>query len=306
MSRKNKKHLALLAYGGAFAIWGLNTPFIKIGLESFPVLSLLAIKYIFGAVVFTFLARKHWKRLPRGMSYKIVIATLSGYVLTSALYYYGIQYAGGLNASLVYLVAPLLLYFLSIEILKEKYNSKILVGVVASLLGAILIVGAPILNNVSNSSEIFFGCMLIFFAVIADVSSTVIIKPILTKTSAMQMTAVRFIIAAIVFTPFLFIESAQLIAITFTPALVVAIGYNLLFATLFAFFLYHWGLRKLSGEQASPLYYIDPMVGAVASMILLGEQLSTYAIAGIGLILVGLYLSEAHIKLPSRHFSHHR
>ncbi len=305
MFRKNRQNLPVIAFGMAFVLWGLNTPFVKIGLEEFPVLSLLAIKYIFGAIVFTFLARKHWKLLKAGASQRVVVATLCGYVLASVLFYYGIKLTGGLTASLIYLLSPLLLYLLSIEVLKERYNARLFIGVIAGLLGALLIIGLPLLD-VKEGSQAALGSLLIFLAVVTDVAGTILIKPQLKALPVTQMTAVRFIIAALVFAPFLLVESAQLSTVNLTTPVIIAVGYNLIFATLGSFFLYHWGLRRISGEQASPFFYIDPMVGAVGSIIILGDQLTTSIIAGVILIIVSLYLSETHQRLPLDHFRHHR
>lgn len=304
MTRKNKL-LPLLALATAFILWGLNAPFIAIGLDSLPVMSLIAIKFCFGAVVFLYLARKHWVKLPLRLWIHVIIATACGYALASILFYEGIKLTGALNASLLYLASPLLLYFLSIEILKDRFSAKLLVGVITGLVGAFLIVGAPIFDNQYEGNASILGSLMIIAAAITDIVGAIIIKPALNKVAPMQMTAVRFAIAAVLFTPFLFIQSSQLAEVIITPALIIAVGYNLIFATLCSYFLYHWGLSKMSSEQSSPFYYLDPMFGAIGAMVILGEQLTTYVLAGAALIVVGLIVSEGH-RPYFRHFGHHR
>jgi drug/metabolite transporter (DMT)-like permease len=306
MRRKNKQILPIIALGMAFALWGLNTPLIKTSLESIPLFSLLFVKFTIGGTVFAFLAHKRWRPLPKKLRYRIIIATISGYVFTTALLYQGIKLTGGLNASLIYLLAPLGLYILSIKILKDRYDSSLLIGVIAGLLGALLIIGAPLLNSDSPSNSNLLGNILILAAISTDIIGTILIKPALGKIPVVQMTAVRFIIAAVVLLPFTFHEFSRLADVSISLATYLALTYNFIFATLVAFYLYHWGLRRISAEQASPLHYLDPMVGAVASIIILGERLTTTMIAGIILVVCGLYFGEVRKRKPVRHISHHR
>lgn len=304
MARKNKQLFPILAMGVAFILWGLNTPFIKIGLDSIPVLSLVAIKYCFGAVVFVLLTYKTWRKLPKGIWLRIIIATSSGYVLASILFYEGIKLTGALDGSLIYLTAPLLLYVLSIEILKERFSARLLVGVIAGLVGAFLIIGEPILNQGHGDSTNLLGGLLILAAVITDVIGGIMIKPILKKVAPMQITAVRFAIAAVIMLPFVIFQSPQLATVEITTSLMIAVGYNLIFATLITFSLYHWSLSKMSSEQTTPFYYLDPMFGAVGAMVILDERLSTLALSGIMLIVIGLYFSE--VRSPIFKLRHRR
>jgi drug/metabolite transporter (DMT)-like permease len=122
MNRKNKQFRPILACGIAYVIWGINTPLIKTSLVSFPLFPLLALKYMIGAVVFMLLVRKKWQPLSSKLWLRIVVATFSGYFVNAILLYKGIELTGGLNTSLIYLLAPLALYFLSIRFLKERYN----------------------------------------------------------------------------------------------------------------------------------------------------------------------------------------
>jgi drug/metabolite transporter (DMT)-like permease len=88
--------------------------------------------------------------------------------------------------------------------------------------------------------------------------------------------------------------------------LIVAIGYNLIFGTLVAYYLYHAGLKRVSGEQVSVLFYIDPMVGVIGSVLILGEQFTMTTLAGVLLVIGGLYFSELRSHRIHGHFSHHR
>ncbi len=306
VKHKNKKMLPILACGLAYVLWGLNTPVIKISVDAIPVFQLLLIKFLLGSIVFGALAARNWRPIPKSIRWRIIAATISGYVLTTALLYKGIQLTGGLNASLLYLLAPLVLFFFSIKFLKERFDSKLLVGVIAGLLGAVLIIGGPLLTGSEGADGNILGNALIIGAILADVVGTILIKPTLKRLSAVQMTAIRFWIATIVLIPFSVSGLPALADVTIDTRTFIALVYSLVFATLIAFYIYQWGFRRISGEQVSTLHYLDPMVGAVGSIVLLGDQVTTLMIVGVGLVLAGLYFSEVHKLKIIHHISHHR
>lgn len=306
MVSRKKQILPLIACGFAFGLWGLNTPFIKMSLSSLPVSLILTLKLTIGALVFSILARRNWKPLQFKLQRRIVLATICGYVLTMALLYEGIKLNGGLNTSLIYLLAPLLLYVLSIELLKERFNSRLLIGLIIGMVGAVLIISAPLFKDGMAVGSNLLGNLFVVAAIFTDVLGTILIKPALTKVSPLQMTAIRFNIAAITLVPFALFQLRNLSAIQISPIAYIGLGYNVIFATLIAFYIYHWGLKRISGEQASPLQYIDPMAGAIGSILLLNEQLTLVMIVGVILVIGGLYFGEGKKSIRHRQLSHHR
>jgi drug/metabolite transporter (DMT)-like permease len=306
MFTRRRTIIPILACALAFVLWGFNTPAIIIGLEQVPMMALLAVKYTFGAVVFVALAWRGWRPLKGMVRTRILLATGSGYVLASIFFYLGAQMTGGLNAALIYLLAPMVLFFLSIQVLKERFNSRLLFGLIVGLAGALLILGAPLLVAGGASHQHLLGNILIVLAILTDAAGTILIKPALKSVSPLQMTAVRFAIAAVVFIPLALIYSPAINLTELTTATWLAIGYNLIFATLISFYLYHWSLSRMSAEQSSPLTYLDPTMGAVASMVVLGEQMTTIMMVGTALVIGGLYFGERKRRNPKHYLSHHR
>jgi len=305
--QKNTKLGPILACATAFTIWGLNTPLIEKSLALFPLFSLIFLKFLVGAIVFLFLARKNWKKVPAKVWMRITVATLFGYGLNAALFYKGVMLTGGLNASLIYLLAPLMLYFCSIKFLKERYNHKLLFSVVAGFAGTILIVSTPLLVGQSGTRGSLLGNILIILAVVTDVIGTILIKPVLKKVPTLQISAIRSAIGAIMLAPFIVHELPSIAHIQMSTLGTFALGYNLLFASVIAMYLYHWGLARIKGEQISPLQYLDPTVGAIASMIILAERPAATTLLGIVLVFCGLYMGEARkLRLSHHHTTHYR
>jgi drug/metabolite transporter (DMT)-like permease len=303
---KKLKQKPVLAFVLAYALWGFNTPMIQIGLKTVPLYPLILFKFGGAGLFFTFLSRKKWMKLKATHWVRVVAATLFGYTLTSVLVYQGIKETGSLNGSLIYLLIPFLVYVLSIEILKDRFSLKLLLGVLTGFVGAGIIVAAPLFTGKAVSHGSIQGNLLLLVGVCTDALGTIAIKPIISKAPVLQITSVRFIIATISILPFALPQLSQLSSVNFSPSVIGALAFNFIGATLIAYYLYHFGLKKISAERTSPLYYIDPVVGTVASIILLNEHMTPVVIAGIILVLIGIYYSEVRKSLFAWQLGRHR
>jgi len=308
VNKKTKKSqlIPVLACALAFAIWGFNTPMSEKTMTVVPLFLLLFLRFILSTAVFGALAIRRWKPIPTKLWPRIFVATLFGYVINAVTFYKGVTMTGGLNASLIYLLGPILLYFASIRILKDRYSHKLMLSVVAGFFGTVLIVAAPLFAGQGSTGGSLIGNVLIIVAAVTDVLGTILIKPVLKKVSTMQLVAVRSAITLAFMVPLIFHELPQIPHIHLTPETTLTLGYNLIFSTLIGIYLYHWGFRRVSGVRMSPLQYLDPTVGAIASMIILSQRPAASTLVGISLVFAGLYAGGGHKLRIAHHATHHR
>lgn len=71
-----------------------------------------------------------------------------------------------------------------------------------------------------------------------------------------------------------------------------SLAYLVLGCTVAAFTLYNFGLKKLPASVASAFVNLIPVVGLVASALILGEPISLGQIVGCAAIVVGIFLSS--------------
>lgn len=306
MFRKNKKskNLALLAFATASLLWGINTPLIKLSLDFVPIYLLLTAKFLIGGLFLLFFRHKKWKKISHSMWLRMFIATAIGYVLTLIFIYVGLKRTGGINTSLIYLLVPLMIYFLSVKMLKERFDSKLLLGVMISLLGSILLVGGPLFGHKVVSQGDIIGNLFIFAAVITDALGSTLIKPVLRIVPSKQVTTTRLLMAAAMVLPLGIMDLTHVNSHVLSWSALIGVSYNIVFATVIAYSLYHYGLSKISGEQSSAFYYLDPLAGVVGSVVLLHEQLTPIILLG-GLMVMGGVLA-GEIKISHHHLLHHR
>ncbi|HOO41506.1 MAG TPA: DMT family transporter [Syntrophales bacterium] len=66
--------------------------------------------------------------------------------------------------------------------------------------------------------------------------------------------------------------------------------YITLFGTSLAYFLYYFGLLNTSAQRGAMIFFLKPVLATVLAVLILGEEINAYMLAGIVLILSGLFL----------------
>ncbi len=306
MKRKTKSFLLMpsVAFAAAYLLWGFNTAGIKIVVATVPVYAYLAIRYLIGAFVLYPVAKPKWRPIAPKVRRRILLSSLLGFVLPMVMVSIGLQKTSAVAGSVIYLLEPILMYILSMEMLRERFRPRILMGLIVSLLGSAVLISAPLLNGHAMNNE-FWGNILILLSVISSVLGAVIIKPILNKNINLnQITVVRFIQSFAMLLPFAIWQIPGLLKADWTPQVIIAMLYGIIFATILAFPIYHYGLKKLSGEEGSIFHYLDPVGGILSAVVVLHETISTLIIFGSLLVCWGIYLSEARYKFVRFPFLH--
>ncbi len=302
---KNAAFLPSIAFALAYLIWGFNTAGIKIVVAVVPVYVYLLIRFGIGALVlYPIASRRKWQKHRQKYMGRLILSTFLGTVAPMALVSIGLQMTSAVATSVIYLLEPILMYVLSMEMLRERFRPKILMGIIVSCIGSAVLIAAPLLNGHQLNSQ-FWGNILILLSVVTSVLGAIIIKPLLTaKVDLNQITVIRFVISFIMLLPLAVWQLPSLIHVKWSMSVIVAMLYGIFFATVIAFPIYHYGLKKLSGEEGSVFHYLDPVGGILSAVVVLHETISTLIIFGSLLVCWGIYLSQARYKFARFPFLH--
>lgn len=105
------------------------------------------------------LLKKRTKLKPQ----QILLAMLFGvliYFASNGLFYLGIKLSGSINAAIIGLLGPILMFAFSVEVMREQFSPRILIGIIIALGGSILVVFGPILAHQSFS---FGGSLVVTY-----------------------------------------------------------------------------------------------------------------------------------------------
>lgn len=302
--RKNKTPRAAFALILAYVLWGVNTPLIKLGLETIPIPLFMTIKILGAALIILPFAVKTWKPLSRRDLLLLIISGVLWVSVGNAAFYYGLQKAPTMNAALIELLGPLLLFILSVEFLREHLNLKVFVGIVIALTGSVLIIGQPWLSK-NGSEGVMVGNLLFVGSVMCHVVGTLIAKPILNRTSTYQATFMHLFFGALPISLFSFQYLGHWSPRSIAPIGVVALVYGVV-AVLGANFLLMYGLKRKLSQEVGVYYYIQPLVTIAIAFFLLNEIPDKRFMLGGTLIFIGIYMAETKLAYRVRlHYHHH-
>jgi drug/metabolite transporter (DMT)-like permease len=185
---------------------------------------------------------------------------------------------------------PLLIAVFAGIFLREGFPRRLFAGCVVAFVGSVLI-GFATAQGGSNAG---FGMVLLGVASVAYASAIVIQKSVVARVSALQITWLGSLAAAIVLLPFA-PQLAQEMQSTGASAF-AWIGYLGIVPTTLGFALWSYALRRTSAGRMAILLYLIPPVAAALGWALLSEMPPWPALAGGALCLGGVYLAQQPSK----------
>jgi drug/metabolite transporter (DMT)-like permease len=304
-----KKPVFYLAIIAAHAIWGGNYVFAKITLEEIPVMSLGFLRYgLASLLIIPFLLSLEGKDKKIRIDHlpKLVFGALLIACINIAFFYMGLKRTTAIDASVLELSIPVISVIAGWWFLKEKIYSANLVGIIISLLGALSVIGIPLLFFGNFSSKQLSGNLLILASSVSFVIGSMIFKSMLKTYKPVVLTAVTFLIATVAFALPAFMEYLQNPGWILKVSILGIFGliYITVLSSICAYFLLLWGLNRIPLSHANMIQYLEPAVAATLAVPLLGERISFSFIIGTCLIILGVYWGT--LGKDEHHHIHHK
>lgn len=193
-------------------------------------------------------------------------------------------------ATLSYYFAPVLVTALCPLLFKEKLTAKQIICFLMSTLGIVMITGTGSGNGKNNLLGILFGLgAAVFYATV------ILLNKFIKEVDGIHRTFLQFIAAIIVLVPYVIFTSS------FNLGTLDKTGFINLFIvgvihTGITYCMYFSSLKKLPGQKAAILSYIDPLVAVLISVTVLNEEMTLWQVIGGVLILGFTLLNEVSFK----------
>lgn len=286
----NKKTLPILALTLAAILWGVNTVLIKISIESIPISIFIALRFLACGLLLLPFALRTWKPLSKRDFLLLCLSSLFYITFSVTALNIGLSKTTAINASIIWLLSPLLLLIMSTSFLKEKISLRTFIGICMAFLGALIIIGEPWSLNSTNQEEII-GNLLIVISVFCNVVSTIICKPVAKRVDSYQLTFMNFVPGTI---PILIFSLTQIqhweIGQTSTASW--ASFATSILAVVIANIAFFYALRYKKAGEVGIYQYIDTVATIVAAYFLLSEVPTPKFITGAILVCIGVYVAE--------------
>ncbi|MEM1054998.1 MAG: DMT family transporter [Bacteroidota bacterium] len=271
------RRLGLAAIVGAGLLWSVTFILGKVALEEITPTWLIA--WRFGLAALCLVPFVPWREVTLGrweLSRVAVGGTMAALVVF-LLQFEGLALTTASSAALLVAVAPPGFALAAYWVDGERPTRTVWAAIALSVLGIGLLVGQP------GPGRTLLGDALCVLSMLGAVAWTLLSRRIARRTGAAAATALQFAFGMGVLLLLGTIRGGPAV-----PASAAAWG--AVFAlgtacTALTFWLFTWGLLRVEAARAGVLANVEPAVGALLGVWLLGETLGGWAVVG-GMLLI--------------------
>jgi EamA-like transporter family. len=184
------------------------------------------------------------------------------------------------DASIIVAMLPVFTAIIEKFILKKKMNTITLLGIILSIFGVFLVIGAKL------EGGSIIGYILMFLSAISFAIYLIVTKPLFQKYSDITIAFYQSVIGCIGFIPFLFFEDVK------WELLNLNILTNFLFLAIIcsalANFIYLYALNNTSVSVSAIFLNLVPVVTFISSYIIYDEKLSGIQLFGALIVIASV------------------
>ena len=279
----------------AMLFWGLSFIWSSLLLKYYQPVTIIFIRLIISSVfLFTliYLFGKH-EKVQRKDYLLIFLSALFNPFLYFLGENYGLKYSSPTIAAVIIATIPVFSPLIGYLSFREKLAPVNFIGIAISFAGVLLML---ISRDLSLATDVK-GVIFLFSAVGAALLYTVTLRKLTMKYSAIMLVANQNLIGIFLFLPFFLIfEAKSAMAIPLTGEIVSSMLLLAILASSVAFVFFAHSVKLLGISKSNIFSNLIPVFTAIFSYFLLSEFFSMQKIAGIALVIAGVYLSERSKK----------
>lgn len=316
---KNLSNYTLLLF--ATIIWALAPAVVKYtleGIDPFPFLFLryLVIAIICSPILYKILKRNNFSSYDK---MNLVIFSLLGQT-SLILFFIGIDKTTAIDSIIIALASPLISIAAGHYFYKEKLNFFKELGIILATIGTLLVIIQPMFASKIDKSvnERIFGNLYILLYQITSTMWLVYSKFLFGKNSiflvkifkyfkinlhkkpykVFDFSFISFYFGFLTFIPLIFFDLSKYTTQIYNLELdkILGILYMAIFSTVLGYYLYALAQSKLSVTDVSIFSYISPLFSIPAAYFILNETPNYYALIGISVIALGLFIAQKPAK----------
>ena len=310
ISRDRTQYMAVIALVVSMLIWSVSGIAIKHALVVLPPLTMIVMRFVPSVLLMLLVGvvrRKHSLFCLQKMDLKdLPLFLIAGFCQPFLYYLLETFTYDALNsptiAETLLSTSPLLSPLFAAIMLHERVTKYNILGILVSTAGVFVLTLA---GSSSYSIGNYWGVLLAFAAVSAAVIDSVMMRKTPVKYSALSFVFYTQLISLMFFIPLWFVKEGpqEIYNLQLTidkSQLYIAlgcVGYLTVFASVTAFILFCYALRKIGVTQANAFNNIRPAFTALWMFLFFGEQLPAAKWIGMILIIVGLFVCQKQEKV---------
>jgi drug/metabolite transporter (DMT)-like permease len=288
---KTRAYLALAAAG---SLWGTGFLFGKIALTELVVPHMILYRMSLAAIGFLPIVVTQGLAVRRKDWSTVFVAAAVGVPLLFLIQFAGLARTTVSHAALMIGIVPILLGVAAALFAHERLDMRRWLLLVTSSVGALLIMfGTP--PGQSGQGPTMIGDLLVVVSLFAGVAWILLCKRLMATYSPSVITAVVMITGTILLDGWVLMTSGA--PPTHLSARVwFALAAQGLCATTAATLLWNWGVARVPAAEAGVFVNLEPALGALLGVVVLGETLGWTGLAG-GTLILGAAAAMAKLAM---------
>jgi drug/metabolite transporter (DMT)-like permease len=298
---KNKEFLAFGSALGAAFFWSFSFIWFKIAYQGYNPVTVVIFRLFISALLMTIIALG-LKRLQK-ISHKDFRLFLLMSFFEPFLYFtgesYGLKYISSTVAAVIVATIPLISPILAWYFYRERIKWMNAIGLLFSFVG----VGFVVLNGSFRFEASPLGVSLEFMAVLAAISYSIVLRNLVGRYNTFTIIAWQNLIGVVLFLPvWLIFEFNDFVTRPFHPEAFRAIVFLAVFSSTLAFVFFTQSIRQLGVNRSNTFINLIPVFVAILSFFILKDSLKLQQIAGIVIVVTGLFLAQVRRKKKKEGF----
>lgn len=294
MGSSHIKNYILMTFAVLF--WGASFVFIKIVYKYVGPITMIFSRLVIATTLLLLIHLFNKKR--EGVEKKDYLTFFFMGFTEPFLYFigegYGMKYVSSTHASVIIATIPVFAMLAAVVLYKEKISRTNILGVIISFSGIVVMIGLKILQEKGS----IIGLLLMFLAVIAAVTNSLIIYRLGNRYSSLTIITMQNLVGALLFLPLFFLLEFNSINVdTFNMEFWSSILFLAIFPSVISFLLYISTLKKIGITKTSAFSNMIPIITGIISFIMLGSRFSPREVLGIIIVIFGLFLTQRTDKV---------
>jgi drug/metabolite transporter (DMT)-like permease len=268
----------------------------RVVLETVPPASLALIRLVVGALILLGSCRGRLRLGPPEAvtpadRWRVAGMGVIGFAAAFALSHWGILLSTASNAALLIVVEPVAVMLLSPILLGERLSQREAAGAALALFGTVVVVVNGIPGMTGRLVPHWRGDTLLILAGLAYGAYSLLGRDVLLRHNPLRVTTQSILWGVMAMAPLAALElpSQQLVA--WSPGVLLGVGYLSIVITAFGYLVWNWALARIPAPRAAIFLTVQPIVGALLGVMLLGEAFTIFTATGGTLIVAGLLLT---------------
>jgi len=287
----NKRTLALLAAFGASAIYGLNHTIAKglmpiyIKPYGFILLRVSGAAILFWIISFWFpkerIDKKDW--------FRILACAFFGMVINMLMFFKGLSLSTPINSAVLITISPIIIFSLSILILKEKITFLKILGILLGFAGALSLILFTE-DTGQNAENIPLGNALFLINATTYAIYLILVKPLTTKYHVITLMKWLFLIAFFINLPITFSEFNEVEWLNLPMDAILKMVFVVVGTTFLTYLFNIFALKQLNASTIGVFMYLQPLLGILFAIFVGSDTLDLLKIFAATIVFLGVYL----------------